>query len=145
MPEPQQLRIRAASATYTTAHRNARSLTHWTRPGIQPATSWFLVGFVNHCATMGTPGLYIFNLLSNDLPSSVGFFMPFGCSCFAGYCHSSGISSVCIVAASFGYSWRWMYWEHGDATLHCSWLIICYILHQRVPKWSAEVLSIVLI
>ena len=24
-------------------------------PGIEPATSWFLVGFVNHCATMGTP------------------------------------------------------------------------------------------
>ena len=38
-----------------TAHGNARSLTHWVRPGIKPATSWFLVGFANHCATMGTP------------------------------------------------------------------------------------------
>ena len=28
MPEPQQLGIRAESATYTTAHGNARSLTH---------------------------------------------------------------------------------------------------------------------
>ena len=28
MPEPQQLGIRAASATYTTAHDNARSPTH---------------------------------------------------------------------------------------------------------------------
>ena len=46
-PEPQQLRIRAKSATYTTAHSNARSLTHWARPGIKPATSWFLVGFVS--------------------------------------------------------------------------------------------------
>ena len=25
------------------------------RPGIKPETSWFLVGFVNHSATMGTP------------------------------------------------------------------------------------------
>ena len=25
------------------------------RPGIEPATSWFLVGFVNHCTTTGTP------------------------------------------------------------------------------------------
>ena len=25
------------------------------RAGIEPATSWFLVGFVNHCATTGTP------------------------------------------------------------------------------------------
>ena len=34
------------SATYTTAHRNARSLTHWARPGIEPSSSWILVAFV---------------------------------------------------------------------------------------------------
>ena len=39
--ELQQLRIRAASATYTTVHSNARSLTHWVSPGIEPTTSWF--------------------------------------------------------------------------------------------------------
>ena len=33
--------------TYTTAHGNARSLIHWARPGIEPTTSWFLVGFVS--------------------------------------------------------------------------------------------------
>ena len=44
-----------ASATYTTAHVNARSLTHRARPGTKPATSWFLVGSVNHCAAMRTP------------------------------------------------------------------------------------------
>ena len=43
------------SATYTTAHSNARSLTHWTRPRIEPSTSWFLVRFINHCAMTGTP------------------------------------------------------------------------------------------
>ena len=32
---------------YTTAHSNARSLTRWARPGIIPATSWFLGGFVS--------------------------------------------------------------------------------------------------
>ena len=26
---------------------NARSLTHWAKPGIKPTTSWFLVGFVS--------------------------------------------------------------------------------------------------
>ena len=46
-PQPQQCQIRAASATYTTSHSNARSLTHLARPGIKPATSWFLVGFVS--------------------------------------------------------------------------------------------------
>ena len=35
------------SATYTTAHGNARSLTHRMRPGIKPETSWFLVGVVS--------------------------------------------------------------------------------------------------
>ena len=32
---------------YTAAHGNAKSLTHWARPGIEPTTSWFLVGFVS--------------------------------------------------------------------------------------------------
>ena len=45
MPEPQQRGVRTTSATYTTAHSNARSLTHWARPGIKPSTSSFLVGF----------------------------------------------------------------------------------------------------
>ena len=37
----------ATSATHTTAHGNARSLTHWERPGIKSTTSWFLVRFVS--------------------------------------------------------------------------------------------------
>jgi len=57
MPEPQQCQIQAASATYTIAHSNAGSLTHWAGPGIEPTTSWFLVGFVNHWATTGNPTL----------------------------------------------------------------------------------------
>ena len=32
---------------YTTAHGNARSLTHRARPGIEPASSWVLVGLVS--------------------------------------------------------------------------------------------------
>ena len=54
-PEPQQRKIQASSATYTTVHGNARSLTHWARKGIEPTTSWLLVRFVNHWATTGTP------------------------------------------------------------------------------------------
>ena len=38
-PQPQPHQIWAASATYTTAHGNARSLTHWARPGIEPTSS----------------------------------------------------------------------------------------------------------
>ena len=47
MPQPQQRQIQAASVTYTTAHCNARWLTHWARPGMEPTTPWFLVSFVS--------------------------------------------------------------------------------------------------
>ena len=30
-------------------------LTHWARPGIEPISSWILVGFITHQATMWTP------------------------------------------------------------------------------------------
>ena len=33
-----------ASVIYTIAHSNARSLTHWERPGIEPESLWILVG-----------------------------------------------------------------------------------------------------
>ena len=54
-PQPQQCQIWTLSATHTTTHGNAGSLTRWARPGIEPSTSWFLVRFVNHWATTGTP------------------------------------------------------------------------------------------
>ena len=47
MPEPRQCQIQAMSSTYTTAHDNVGSLTHWASPGIEPETSWFLVRFVS--------------------------------------------------------------------------------------------------
>jgi len=46
--------IQVASATYTTAQSNAGFLTHWSRPEIEPASSWMLAGFVNHWAMIGT-------------------------------------------------------------------------------------------
>ena len=39
IPQPQELRIQAPSMTYPAACGNARSLTHWTSPGIKPASS----------------------------------------------------------------------------------------------------------
>ena len=46
-PQPQQRGIWAADVdvTYTTAHGNIRSVTHWARPGIEPAYSLVLVRF----------------------------------------------------------------------------------------------------
>ena len=46
IPQPEQCQIQTLVVTYTTAHGNARFLTHWARPGIEPASSWMLVRFV---------------------------------------------------------------------------------------------------
>ena len=48
MPQPQQHQFQAASVTYMTAHGNAGCFTHWTRPGIEPKSSWILVRFLTH-------------------------------------------------------------------------------------------------
>ena len=66
-PQAQQCQIPTASVTYTTAHGDAGSLTHWARPGIEPTTSWFLVRFVNPWAMTGTPShsfLFFLNFFS---------------------------------------------------------------------------------
>ena len=47
MPQSQQCQIPAASVTYAAAFGSAGSLPHWTRPGVKPASSWLLVGFVS--------------------------------------------------------------------------------------------------
>ena len=39
-PQTQQCCVQTASVTYVAAHGNTRSLTHWLRPGIEPASSW---------------------------------------------------------------------------------------------------------
>ena len=56
----------AASANYAAAYSNTGSLTHWARPGIEPTTSWILVGFLMRWTTMGTPsrGLVLIICLS---------------------------------------------------------------------------------
>ena len=58
--EMQLYQIHTASVTYTATCSN--SLTHWARPGIEPASSWILVRFLTHWATTGTPyqALFVF-------------------------------------------------------------------------------------
>ena len=44
---------------YTTPHGNSGSLTQWARPGIEPRSSWMLVGFINCWAMSGTPVVFL--------------------------------------------------------------------------------------
>ena len=46
--------IGATAATLCHSHRNAVSLTHWVRPGIELVFLWILVGFLTWWATMRT-------------------------------------------------------------------------------------------
>ena len=56
--QSQQHWIWAISATYAVDYGNAESLTHWARPGIEPASSWTLVRFSTHWAITRTPISY---------------------------------------------------------------------------------------
>ena len=60
IPQPQQWGFWALSATYTAAHSNTGSLTHWVRPGIKPAPSWILVGFVSSAPQWELPCLFFY-------------------------------------------------------------------------------------
>ena len=66
MPQPQKCKIQAKSVTYTTAHINARSLTHWVRPGIELPFSRILAGLVNLWAMAGLPIYFLSNFSLTD-------------------------------------------------------------------------------
>ena len=51
----------AASAIYAASCDNAGSLSHWMRLGIEPESSWILVGFLILWTTMGTPACICLN------------------------------------------------------------------------------------
>ena len=50
-----RLGSKPVSATYTMAHGNAGSLTHWESPGIKPMSSRVLPGFITCWHTIGFP------------------------------------------------------------------------------------------
>ena len=62
LPQRQQCQVQAMSATYTAAHSNARSLTHWAKPGTESTSSWILVGFVTAESPWELPQLSFFKL-----------------------------------------------------------------------------------
>ena len=70
--QPQQRRIWAVSTTYTIAHSNMESLSHWTRPGMEPATSWFLVGFISAEPRWDRLLSVIFNFIKRIFVINVG-------------------------------------------------------------------------
>ena len=115
-PQTQQRQIWAVTATYTPAHGNARSPTHWVKLGFEPTTSWILVGFATRWARTETP-------------KKVGFFCLFVCflsivvlQCCLNFCCSTkwpSLSCLCfgfILHCSLGRIGTHypVYWRHLD-------------------------------
>ena len=79
----------------TAACGNAGSLTHWVRPGIKPASSWILVRFLTHRATMQLLLLLLF--------------------CIAIYCLN--VSTYFLFPLIFILSWIWVFcWDYFSST-----------------------------
>ena len=50
--------------TYITAQGNTRSLMHWARPGMEPASSWILAGFITSEMRWELPGAFLWKQLT---------------------------------------------------------------------------------
>ena len=57
-------RIIAVAAGLCHSHSNARSLTHWARPGIEPTSSWILLGFLTTAPSRELPTFFFFFFLT---------------------------------------------------------------------------------
>ena len=68
MSQPQQCQIWALSAISITAHGNARSLTDWERPGIEPTTSGLLVSFISTVPWWQIPFFFLYSFLGQWFP-----------------------------------------------------------------------------
>jgi len=64
------------------------------RPGIEPTTSWVLVGLIHHCTTTGTPVLVYFDVVCSLIPANGGISLPYDPGLLSRACDYSGCA-VC--------------------------------------------------
>jgi len=144
--------FQTASAAYTRAQSNARSLTHGVRPGIKPAISWFLVRFVNHWARSGTP--YIaFQLLP---PRGFFWFLPFWITDSLPQERKIGFPpsliylltwSISLYGASPNFTplYSWMLPSpYFSALSHCEcvWFLECMCVHLSLYVYVSQCVSL---
>ena len=82
MLQPWQCQIWAASATYTTAHGNAGSLTPWGRPGTELTSLWIIGKFVTTEPQWKLLNWKILKMFNLSLNSEVILYMLFGFQTF---------------------------------------------------------------
>ena len=85
-PQPQQLWIQAKSVTYTTAHSNTGTLTHWAKPRIKPTSLWLLAGFISTEPQWELPGFNIWcKCLNTCIIKTSFFFLSYNSHLFSGF------------------------------------------------------------
>ena len=111
-------------SSYTTAHSNAESLTHWARPGIEPTSSWILVRFVS--ALPQQEVLFLFSdcpfflfLIILFLPHK-SFLKLHILECVLNTCAELFLSPLCL-CLSF------------SLKFHCLPVLFCFSLYLAVP------------
>ena len=70
------VKLELQQPTYTTAHSNTGSLTHWARPGIKPTFLWILFGFVSAEPQQEFPIVLSFSSLILSSVPSIAFLSP---------------------------------------------------------------------
>ena len=63
MPQPRQHWIQATFSAYSAACSNPESLTHWTRPGSKPASSWRQCQILNPLSHNGNSWNFFFSFI----------------------------------------------------------------------------------
>ena len=112
-PQSQQCQMWAVSATYTTAHGNPGSLTHWRGPKIEPASSWVLVGFVT---TEPQWELWLLFFFKQNLgvPWWLSGLRTWCCHCCSlGHCPGMGLISRLGISTCHGYGQKNLSLSHS--------------------------------
>ena len=94
-PQPQQLEIWGVSVTYTKAHGNDASLSHWLRPGIKPTSSWIPLRFISTVPQQELPKEALLRALIFHSQSQV----------FHSYCTPITEFTVSCLCRIFDYMW----------------------------------------
>ena len=115
-PQAQQRQIWGASETYTSAHSNAGSPTHWTKPGIKPTSLWILVRFFSTVSQWKLHGFFTdtrFSLLLLYVSPSLQFrvypHLP-----LIMFHRRAGCSIYSLKAPILLHIWKYSYYDSGE-------------------------------
>ena len=134
-------RSQASSVTYTTAHGNAGSLTHWATPELEPASSQILVRFITAEPRWELP---LSVSLSTQRKGTRQFKLTFTRKFSM---KTDIISDICYVQCPWPKKLKWdtqlvykpvfPFWHTGFETAG-QWFLLCYVLNILITFWSKQ-------